>query len=82
MGTIGMVLYILAIYTAGITQGLMWRAFDASGSLQYPDFVETVTVLIPMYWIRMDRRRALPRRRPLIGGWNVLQDMDQPPEEV
>ncbi len=52
-GTIGMVLYVVAIYAAGITQGLMWRAFDANGRLSYPDFIETVTVLIPMYWIRV-----------------------------
>ena len=30
------------IYAAGITQGLMWRAFDETGRLPYPDFVETV----------------------------------------
>ncbi len=52
IGTIGMMLYILPIYTAGITQGLMWRAFDESGRLAYPDFVETVIVLLPLYWIR------------------------------
>ncbi|MBL4592020.1 MAG: cytochrome-c oxidase, cbb3-type subunit II, partial [Phycisphaerales bacterium] len=52
LGTIGMVLYILAIYAAGVTQGLMWRAFDETGRLSYPSFIETVTVLIPMYWIR------------------------------
>ncbi|MDF1808128.1 MAG: cytochrome-c oxidase, cbb3-type subunit I [Phycisphaerales bacterium] len=53
LGTAGMVLYILSIYAAGITQGLMWRAFDESGRLTYPAFIETVTVLIPMYWIRV-----------------------------
>jgi cytochrome c oxidase cbb3-type subunit I/II len=53
IGTIGMVLYILSIYTAGITQGLMWRAWDETGRLAYPDFIETVTKLIPMYWIRV-----------------------------
>ncbi len=53
IGTIGILLYILAIYTAGITQGLMWRAFDSMGSLQYGDFVETVVRLIPMYWVRV-----------------------------
>jgi cytochrome c oxidase cbb3-type subunit I/II len=53
VGTIGILLYVLAIYTAGLTQGLMWRAFDESGRLQYPDFVETVTVLMPMYWVRV-----------------------------
>ncbi|MFK5956266.1 MAG: cytochrome-c oxidase, cbb3-type subunit I [Planctomycetota bacterium] len=52
MGTIGIVLYIVAIYAAGLTQGLMWRAFTAEGTLEYPDFLETVRPLIPMYWIR------------------------------
>ena len=51
-GTIGILLYIVAIYTAGITQGLMWRAFDETGRLQY-EFIETVTKLIPMYWVRI-----------------------------
>ena len=53
IATIGILLYILPIYAAGITQGLMWRAFDASGRLMYPDFVETVVQLIPFYWIRI-----------------------------
>jgi len=53
VGTIGILLYILSIYAAGITQGLMWRAFDESGRLAYPSFIETVTVLIPLYWIRV-----------------------------
>ncbi len=52
-GTIGIVLYIVSIYAAGLTQGLMWRAFTAEGILQYPDFLETVTRLVPMYWIRV-----------------------------
>ncbi|MCC6952137.1 MAG: cytochrome-c oxidase, cbb3-type subunit I [Phycisphaerales bacterium] len=51
--TIGLALYVLAIYTAGITQGLMWRAFDETGALQYPNFVETLVNLMPMYWIRI-----------------------------
>jgi len=53
VGTIGILLYIVSIYFAGLTQGLMWRAFDESGRLQFPDFVETVTRLIPFYWIRV-----------------------------
>ncbi len=52
-GTIGMVLYVIPIYAAGLTQGLMWRAFDEVGQLQYPNFVETVTQLIPFYWFRV-----------------------------
>jgi cytochrome c oxidase cbb3-type subunit I/II len=52
IGTIGILLYIVSMYTAGVTQGLMWRAFDETGRLQYPDFVETVMALVPMYWVR------------------------------
>lgn len=53
MGTLGIVLYITSMWTAGVTQGLMWRAFKPDGSLQYPDFVETVVKLIPFYWLRV-----------------------------
>jgi cbb3-type cytochrome c oxidase subunit I len=53
VGTIGMLLYVFAMYTAGITQGLMWRDFDEAGRLTYPDFMETVVQIIPMYWVRL-----------------------------
>ena len=53
VGTLGILLYIVAIYAAGVTQGLMWRAFDETGRLAYPDFVETVVRILPMYWVRV-----------------------------
>src|SRR5690606_27579906 len=53
LGTLGILFYIVAIYAAGVTQGLMWRALDETGRLAYPDFVETVIRLIPMYWVRV-----------------------------
>lgn len=53
LSTIGIVLYIIAMWTAGITQGLMWRAFTPEGTLQYPEFIQTVTQLIPFYWVRV-----------------------------
>ena len=53
IATIGILLYIVAIYAAGLTQGLMFRAFDESGRLAYPDFIETTVRLIPMYWVRV-----------------------------
>lgn len=53
ISTIGIVLYITSMWTAGITQGLMWRAFNDQGMLKYPEFIETVTQLIPFYWIRL-----------------------------
>lgn len=53
MGTIGILLYIVALYAASISQGLNWRAFDESGQLLFPDFMETVVTIIPMYWARV-----------------------------
>ncbi len=53
LGTVGILLYIVPIYVAGLTQGLMWRAINEQGQLMYPDFVETVRVLIPLYWLRI-----------------------------
>jgi cytochrome c oxidase cbb3-type subunit I/II len=52
LATFGMILYATAIYSAGLTQGLMWRAFDETGRLQFPDFIETTMKLMPMYWVR------------------------------
>ncbi|HRK06941.1 MAG TPA: cytochrome-c oxidase, cbb3-type subunit I [Pseudobdellovibrionaceae bacterium] len=52
IGTIGILLYIVAMWTSGVTQGLMWRAVDETGRLVYPDFVETVLRIAPLYWIR------------------------------
>ena len=53
LGTVGILLYIVPIYVAGLTQGLMWRAFDEAGNLAYPDFVETVQAIEPMWWARV-----------------------------
>lgn len=52
LGTLGILLYVISMWTAGVTQGLMWRAIDASGKLVYPDFVETVLRIVPLYWVR------------------------------
>ncbi|HEX2732625.1 MAG TPA: cytochrome-c oxidase, cbb3-type subunit I [Polyangiaceae bacterium] len=53
LGTLGILFYIVPIYAAGVTQGLMWRAFDETGRLAYPDFIETVVRILPMYWVRV-----------------------------
>lgn len=52
LGTVGIVIYLLSMWTAGITQGMMLNAVDASGHLVYPDFVQTVVRIIPLYWAR------------------------------
>ncbi len=72
VATFGMILYSTAIYSGGVTQGLMWRAFDETGRLQFPDFVETTMKLMPMYWMR-----ALGGTLYIIGmllfGYNILR---------
>lgn len=48
----GILLYYTSMVVAGITQGLMWLAVEPNGKLTYPDFVETVTKIVPLYWAR------------------------------
>lgn len=52
VGTLGIIFYALPLYWAGITQSLMWKQFTADGFLLYPNFLETVTQIIPMYILR------------------------------
>ncbi len=52
IATMGIVFYIVPMWVGGITQGLMWRAFNELGLLKYPDFTETVTALHPFYVLR------------------------------
>jgi cytochrome c oxidase cbb3-type subunit 1 len=51
IATIGIVLYITAMWVSGIMQGLMWRTYDDLGFLQY-SFIETVEAMHPFYVIR------------------------------
>ena len=52
MATIGIVLYIAAMWIAGVMQGLMWRAINADGTLTYT-FVESVKATYPFYVLRV-----------------------------
>ncbi|HTD05731.1 cytochrome-c oxidase, cbb3-type subunit I [Undibacterium sp.] len=51
VATIGIVLYIAAMWIAGVMQGLMWRAVNPDGTLTYT-FVESVKATYPYYVIR------------------------------
>ena len=51
VATIGIVLYISAMWVSGILQGLMWRAYTSLGFLEY-SFIETVEAMHPFYIIR------------------------------
>ena len=52
MATIGIVLYIAAMWIAGVMQGLLWRAVSTDGTLTYT-FVEVVKATYPFYTIRL-----------------------------
>lgn len=52
VATIGVVLYIAAMWVAGVMQGLMWRATEPDGTLTY-SFVEAVKATYPFYAIRL-----------------------------
>jgi cytochrome c oxidase cbb3-type subunit 1 len=51
IATLGIVLYITSMWVSGIMQGLMWRAYNDFGFLEY-SFVETVEAMKPYYIIR------------------------------
>ena len=50
--TIGVVLYITAMWIAGVMQGLMWRAVNDDGTLTY-SFIESVKATYPFYLVRL-----------------------------
>lgn len=52
IGTLGIIFWALPMYVSGFTQSLMWKEFNADGTLVYGNFLETVTQLIPLYALR------------------------------
>jgi cytochrome c oxidase cbb3-type subunit 1 len=84
IATLGILLYITSMWVSGIMQGLMWRAYNELGFLEY-SFVETVEAMHPYYNIR-----ALGGLMYLAGAllmaWNVYKtikgDVHEPQDEV
>jgi cytochrome c oxidase cbb3-type subunit I/II len=81
IGILGILFYYVSMLSAGITQSLMWRAVDANGHLVYPDFVETVIRIIPLFLFR-----ALGGALFLAGYvlllYNVYKTIKQAPKEL
>lgn len=69
IATLGVVLYIAAMWIAGVMQGLMWRATNADGTLTYA-FVESVKATYPFYAIRL-AGGVLFLTGMLLMAWNV-----------
>jgi len=53
VSTFGILLYVISMWISGITQGLMLRAINETGALQYPNFVETLLAIKWMYVMRL-----------------------------
>jgi len=72
IGTLGIVLYALPMYVAGFTQAEMWKQFNEDGTLVYPQFMETVTQILPMYAMRAVGG-VLYLTGVLVGVYNIIK---------
>ncbi|MDG5492180.1 cytochrome-c oxidase, cbb3-type subunit I [Psychroserpens sp. SPM9] len=52
VGTLGVIFYALPMYVAGFQQWAMWKQFNPDGTLVYGNFLETVTAIMPLYYMR------------------------------
>jgi cytochrome c oxidase cbb3-type subunit I/II len=50
--TLGIVFYAVSMYVSGLTQSLLWKQFTATGTLQYPNFLETLLRIYPLFIVR------------------------------
>jgi len=71
MATIGIVLYITALWISGVMEGLMWRAINPDGTLAYT-FIESVKAKHPYYIIRL-LGGILYLSGMLVMLWNVIK---------
>src|SRR5690606_27129721 len=69
MHTTGLLLYVVAMWAAGLTEGLMWRATNPDGSLTY-SFLASLEAVKPMYLIRL-LGGLLVLGGMVVMGWNL-----------
>ena len=77
LATIGIVLYTVSMWAAGLMEGLMWRGVDTAGQLKYPNFVEIVNQLDPFYWLRF-AGGALYFTGAILLAWNMVLTVRRP----
>ncbi len=53
LATIGIVLYTVAMWAAGLMEGLQWRALNDAGQLANPSFLDITNRLDPFLWLRL-----------------------------
>ncbi len=79
LSTIGTVLYITAMWIAGVMQGLMWRAVEDDGTLTYT-FIESLKATYPYYGVRLLGGLTFLSGM-LIMAWNVYKTISTPGAE-
>jgi cytochrome c oxidase cbb3-type subunit I/II len=52
VGTLGILIYVVAMWVAGVRSGLLWRAMTPEGALLYPDWVQIVNKMQLLYLAR------------------------------
>ena len=80
VATIGLIIYQVSMWVSGITQWGMWRAFEPDGRLTYPDFIETVIRIVPLYWLRLVAG-LLFFTALLVGVYNLLKTVGSAPPD-
>jgi cytochrome c oxidase cbb3-type subunit I/II len=78
VSTVGLITYQVSMWVAGITQWGMWRAFEPDGRLVYPDFIETVIRIVPLYWVRLVAA-LLFFSGALLLVWNIVKTIRSAP---
>ncbi|NQU53938.1 MAG: cytochrome-c oxidase, cbb3-type subunit I [Bacteroidetes bacterium] len=53
LATLAILIYAVPLYWSAVTQWLMWQEYTPEGFLAYPNFLETLTQILPMYSIRI-----------------------------
>ena len=53
VATLGILLFAIPLYWAAITQWLMLKEYTPTGSLAYPNFLETTIQILPLYTFRI-----------------------------
>ncbi len=53
VATLSILIYAIPLYWSAVTQWLMLREYTPEGYLAYPNFLETLTQILPMYTIRI-----------------------------
>ena len=72
IATLGILFYALPLYWAGFTQAMMWKQFRPEGMLLYPNFLDTVLQIVPMYAMRVVGG-SLYIVGALVMAWNLVK---------